>query len=456
MKNDYVDTLFTEATTHGADAIEIYRENISETSVLISQRTVEVIRSVTGTGFGLRLWKDHRVGFGYSSSSDVTTLKKLVHQILANIELLPPSEGIKPAPAQFEDFNWMGDITIVDTAIQQVNPRVLADRLLAQVEAAFAYSSLVKICREARISVRSMDIRLVHSEGLDRSYEKTSWDTELALIGEKNADRKMKFHGAAGVFLDDWNAEAIGEQAAQKTIISLGGTKQPFCNVPVIINNAAMIPILAMIAAGFYGERVDNHMSIFADREGQTIASPHVTLIHDGRMERGYLTAPFDGEGIPCQRTTIIERGRLHGFLHTTESARKRGIVSTGNAVRTSYTQQPGAGHSNLFLQPLKHSPEDLARGMPEGFYLFDTIDPRAIDIIRGKIQLNGDGLWISNGAFGQAISDVSVSADLMDFLKDIDVVANDMLFQPMHPFFGGGYVGSPTVRVKNMTVVGQ
>lgn len=448
--------IMDHALLHGAEYVELYLQSEEQTNALISQKTIERVKFDHSIGLGIRLWKNNRVGFGYQSTTSVSQGAALIDSLLANIGQLPEDKEIKPAYPDIDDFAWTADVDIIDSELKNLTPTQITDALMQQVNAAFDYSSLVSICREAHFTRHLYDVTLVNSLGYSNSYEKTCWDTEMALIATKDANSKMKFHGAAGLACKDWNPQQVGEAAAQKSIISLGGIKVPYAKLPVVIHNAAMHPILSMITPAFYAERIDKKLSILEEYEGQIIASPQVKLVNDGRMDGGYFSAPFDGEGTPTQRTTLVDRGILHGFLHTQSTARKRSISSTGNAFRPSFKNVPTSAHQNLFLDPRKTDPESLVTTMSDGFYLYDTIDSRSIDIVSGKVSLNADGLMVRNGKFEEAVSGVSVSADLFDFLKGIKEIANDLTFSLIHPYFGGGFVGSPTVLIKEMTIVGK
>ena len=85
-----------------------------------------------------------------------------------------------------------------------------------------------------------------------------------------------------------------------------------------------------------------------------------VTLYDDGRMVGGLGSRPFDGEGLPTRKNTIVERGVLKSYLLDTYSGKKLGLPSTGNASR-SVGESPSVGPTNFYLAPGMKSPRTLS-----------------------------------------------------------------------------------------------
>lgn len=80
------------------------------------------------------------------------------------------------------------------------------------------------------------------------------------------------------------------------------------------------------------------------------ISSEWLSIHDDGLLKGGIDSSSFDGEGVPSQRTALIENGILKGFLYDSYTAGKAGIKSTGNAVRQGYSDVPRVGIRNLIL----------------------------------------------------------------------------------------------------------
>ena len=102
------------------------------------------------------------------------------------------------------------------------------------------------------------------------------------------------------------------------------------------------------------GDSIYRGASFWANQLGQKVASSSITVVDDGTLRGGFGTMPFDGEGLPARRTTIIEQGVLKNYLLNTYTARKLNMQSTGNASR-GLAGNPGIGAGNLFLENGSH-----------------------------------------------------------------------------------------------------
>jgi len=83
----------------------------------------------------------------------------------------------------------------------------------------------------------------------------------------------------------------------------------------------------------------------------------------------GYGTSPFDGEGLPSQRTVVVEEGVLRSYLLNSYTARKLGMRSTHNASR-GLAGTPGIGCGNLYLEPGTLSADAIIRDIAAGLYV--------------------------------------------------------------------------------------
>src|SRR5205814_2664972 len=115
------------------------------------------------------------------------------------------------------------------------------------------------------------------------------------------------------------------------------------------------------------------HSSFLTGKLGEKVASDNLTVIDDGTIPGLFGTTPFDDEGVPTRRTVVIEKGVLKSYLTNTYTARKLGMKTTGNASR-GITGNAGIGHGNFFLEPGSRTPEEILRGVKNGFYVTELI----------------------------------------------------------------------------------
>ena len=158
--------------------------------------------------------------------------------------------------------------------------------------------------------------------------------------------------------------------------------------------------------------------------------------------------APFDDEGVPTQRTELIARGELHGFLHNTYTARRGGADSTGNARRGGYRSAPGVGTSNFFIEAGGADPDGIIRAAEGGILIQDVSGVHSgANPISGQFSVGATGLRISGGELGEPLREMTIASTITDMLKAVQAVGSDLRFFTS--------VGVPTILIGEMTVAG-
>jgi PmbA protein len=181
--------------------------------------------------------------------------------------------------------------------------------------------------------------------------------------------------------------------------------------------------------------------SYLADAIGETIGSPLVTIVDDGRLSGGLGSAPFDAEGTPTQRTIVFERGVLKSFLFDTYYARRLGARSTGNA------SGGGIGVHNFYLQAGDRTLDGLIAATPRGVLVYDTIG-FATEYASGTYSRGARGMWIENGELAYPVDGFTIASNFRAMLAGIDAVADDLRFD-------GSFV-APSFRIAEMTISGD
>ena len=160
----------------------------------------------------------------------------------------------------------------------------------------------------------------------------------------------------------------IGQEAALEAVRLLGARPIKTQKLALVLPPQVAAQFLGILATALTAEAVQKGRSLFADQMDKQMASPVVTIIDDGSLVGGINTAPTDGEGVPSERTILVENGVLRTFLHNSYTAGKEETVSTGNGVRGSFKTTPEVGPTNMFFRPGTASEEELIQSVDQGF----------------------------------------------------------------------------------------
>jgi PmbA protein len=238
----------------------------------------------------------------------------------------------------------------------------------------------------------------------------------------------------------------VGRIAARRALARLGARRVPTCEVPVVFEPTTARALLGHLSACVGGSSVYRGASFLGDKRGETIASPAVTVVDDGRLVGGLGSKPFDGEGLATRRTPVIEQGRLASFLLDTYAGRRLGLASTGNAARGAGSA-PGAGPTNLWIEPGSGALEDLVADTREGL-LVTWLFGHGFNPVTGDFSRGAAGLWIENGKTTHPVEEITIAGNLLDMLRAVDAVGSDLVWQ--------GRVAAPSLRIARMTVAGE
>jgi PmbA protein len=188
------------------------------------------------------------------------------------------------------------------------------------------------------------------------------------------------------------------------------------------------------------GTAIYQKTSFLADRLGEKVAGTEIFVSDDGLMPGMLGSAPFDSEGVPSQKTKIIERGILKNYLCNTYSAKKLNIRSTGNA------DGNGIGPHNFYLHKGPDSPETIISTLDKGLILIRTLG-HGLNPINGDMSRGAFGLWVEKGEIVYPVSEITISGNLGQILNSIEMIGNDLEFR--------GPIAGPTIKISELTLAG-
>jgi len=193
--------------------------------------------------------------------------------------------------------------------------------------------------------------------------------------------------------------------------------------------------------------RATIHCSAQEAREARALTCGMITMIDDGTAPKGLSSSPFDGEGVPTQRRTIIDNGVLQGFMYNTMVGSRAGVESTGNASRGGFSSLPGIGPHNFYMEAGQSSPEEIIESTQRGLYL-KGVTGYGINPVNGNFSGGASGFWVENGKFAFSVKGLTIAGSADSILNGIDMVGNDLDLNRT--------MTAPTLRVQLMQIGGE
>ena len=445
-----------------SDAEAVAREG-DEFSVNVRMGEVETITESGSRALGLRVFAGKRSAS--TSTSDLTPagVRKLVEGAiaLARITEEDPFAGL-PEAAEF----GAGEFGAAPGEASS------ADDLHLYFEDVYSLPAAERVewARRCEAAALKADPRIKNSDGgsFDASTGRRAMANSRGFVGgyrssyagvsaaplAVDADGKMQRDGwwsSARRFADLESPEAVGAEAARRTLRRLGARRVPTQRVPIVFSPEAARTLIGSLFEAVSGDAVWRGASFLAGKLGETIAAPKLTLIDDNLMilpngAGGFGSSPFDAEGLPSRRTAVIEQGVLKSYLLNTYTARKLEMKSTHNAAR-GLAGAPGIGCGNLFVLPGALSEERILGELEAGLYVTSLMG-FGVNVVTGDYSRGATGLWIENGELTHAVEEVTIAGNLGEMLKNITAIGSDLEFRTA--------IASPTLRIDGMTVAGS
>ena len=440
----FVDTGMSKAAKLGVSDVEFFIMKHKAMELEVKQGKLQDSKLAEGQGIGVRVLKDKRQGFSYSTDFSTTALDKMLHQAVINAGYNDRDEANHfPAPGP-----GYRDMALYDATLEQ---RSLADKeqLAVQTEqTALAADKRVVRIERAGYEEGETEIWLANSNGLS-GYQRGSYCGVYALaLGSDGQAQESGSASDISIFYDELSPEKAGRLTAERAVRLLGAKPVQTQAADLVLDPYITMQMMSIVAAAFSGEAVLKGRSLFKDKLGEAVASPLVTLVDDGTLADRLGSAPFDGEGVSCQRTVLVEQGILKNFLYDSHAARQAGTVSTGNGLRGSYKGTPSIQTTNYYLAAGELTQAQLIGQVSAGLYVTEILGAHTVNAISGDFSLGAAGIWIENGRLTRPVRGVTIAGNLKELLLGITAVADDLTFH--------GSVGAPTICVGPMTISGE
>ena len=429
----------------GSEDAEVYLSRGTEFTVRVYNREIESLVSAESRGIGLRTFREHRVGFSYTSETEPDALDGLVDDALLNGRYNHADEAnVLPVPQPADPLAGLASL-----ALSRVEPQRKIEFALEMERRATSLDPRVRRVSDAVYSDGTGEVEIVNSRGLQASFARTIAYGVLETIAEQDSEMQSGFAFTHGRDMEELDLAGVVQEAVENAAGLLGARPVKTATVPVVLHPHAAAMILGVLASSFSADAVIKRRSLLAGKLGEQVAAGMVTITDDARLPEGLASRPFDGEGVPSRRNELIADGVLKGYLHNTYTAARTSGQSTGSAVR-SYKSVPEVGVSNLVLKPGELTKDALLARVDNGLHVSQLSGLNTVNPVSGEFSLGLTGHWIEHGRLTTPVKELTVAGNVIALLKKVVAVGSDLRFM-----FAGGFCGSPTVLIEELPVGG-
>ncbi len=422
---------------------EIYISQVASTSIEVKDQNIDCFTTAQSTGLSLRVLKDARIGFSYTSLLTPESFDQIIANALTSAMHSSPDElyGFPDKPIHPVKLD------LLDSDFNRLSKNKKIERLKQIERESFSFDKRITKVRKAAYHEQKVSRELLNSHGLHLSHSDTLFTTSIVVVAEEKGDSQVGWEFDFNRFYARLQSNALGSSASKKALALLGAQSAPSFRGPVVLDSSVAYQFLGILAQSFMAESAQKKKSILQGKLNKKIFSDHLSIVDDGLYPGGMATAPFDGEGVAKQRTSLVERGVFKSFLYDSYCAKKDKAQSTGNSSRGSSKSPPHMGYSNLYIQAGNSSQDAIFSSIDKGLFVNDVMGIHTANPISGDFSLGINGFLINAGKMGTPVKGMAVAGNIINLFKGISLVGNDLRFY--------GKIGSPTVMIGEMDISG-
>lgn len=309
--------------------------------------------------------------------------------------------------------------------------------------AAFAVDKRITNSEGASVSNYEALFAYANSHGFCGGYPSSRHSLSCSVVaGEDDAMQRDYWYTSARCADDLDTARAVGHKAGERTVRRLGCHRVKTAQVPVLFEAPLASGLISHLVSAISGGSLYRKSSFLLDSLGKQVMSPFVNVSEQPHLVRGLASAPFDNEGVATKPRQLVESGVLQGYVLSSYSARKLGMVTTGNA----------GGNHNLIVSPGSGAGESLdfsglLKKMGTGLLVTELLG-HGINMVTGDYSRGAAGFWVENGMITYPVEEITIAGNLRDMFRQIAAIGNDVLVQ------GSKQIGS--ILIERMTVAGE
>ncbi len=437
------------AVGRGADEAEAYLSLNSGASLDIERG--QIVRSIKrmDQGLGVRVAYRKAVGFSYTNTLTDKSIKGVAER------------AFKAAKASKADNDWVnlpvprsfGETKdTYDKKIAGLSSNELVETAAVMLSVVEEYDKRV-LAVAGGVGTSLFNTVVVNSHGVEAFDRGTAIGCSMETIARDGSEMTPACFELNAERVYDIDPQGVGAEAARQAVSSLKAKKIESGFFPVIFAQAAFRSLLSYtLINAVKADYVQRERSALKDKIGEKVASDLVTVYDDGLLEGGLLTRKFDAEGVPCQKTLVIDKGVLRNFLYDSYTAHKVEAESSGNASRTGlvpYASTPALEASNFRFKGGDVTAEELVGEVDEGLLVFGVQGAHSSNPESGEFSVVATPAWkIEGGDVVYAVRQVMLTGVVFDVLRSVSALGSNIRKL--------GQLVAPWIRVENVRAIGR
>lgn len=456
LAQETVQDIIHTGISMGADFVDVFIERTQSENMVFRNSRVEDSQSGTIFGVGIRIVYGQQALYGYTNSTEKEELLRITKILAARVGKTQSAKAIN-----FEKISYPKIATIQD---REVDAKYKIARLKSIDESLRNADKKVSQVILNFIK-KKQQVEIYNSEGLFATEERPYIRLYHQMIMKDGSLQSESSHGPGSIggweFIESLNTKEITENLIKQGNTTLYAPPCPAGKMPVVIDNG-FGGVIFHEACGHLLETtaVEKKASVFWDKMGEQIAHSNLTAVDDGTIDGAWGSLSIDDEGMPTQKTTLIENGILKRFISDRLGELKTGHLRTGSGRRQSYKFAPASRMRNTYIDKGPHSLEEIIGSVPNGIYA-KQMGGGSVDPSTGQFNFSvQEAYLIKDGKITTPVKGATLIGKGTDIMTKISMVGSDLkLMAGMCGSVSGSIpttVGQPPVKVDEILVGGE
>jgi PmbA protein len=436
-----------QARRHGATAAEVLLVSAESMAAGVRLGEVEKLKSSRERRLGIRIFVDHASATASTAELERDSLDEFIQDTATMARLTAP-DPFSGLPDHHRHARNLPDLELTDAERGIVGADEALGFARAAEKAALGTDQRIRNSEGGEFHSGLYSVLFANTNGFAGEYSANSFNIVAAPIAQSDDGRMQQgyWYSAGRHFRMLEDPETVGKTAARRALRRLGARKIKTTRAPIVFDPEMAASLLRTLAGAASGPSLYKGASFLCGKLGGQIMPANVTIYDDGRMRAALGSKPFDGEGLPTNRKSIVEKGVLQTYLLDCYSARKLKLEPTGNASR-GVGEIPSVSPTNLYLEPGPYTPEQIIKSVKRGLYVTELIG-FGVNAVTGDYSRAAGGLWIEDGEPVYPVQEITIAGNLKEMFMSIEMIGNDLKWRSA--------VAAPTIKLSEMMIAGE
>lgn len=421
---------------------DIYITESFDNEAACDEGKIERMKSAVTRGAAVRVFKNNRMGFSYTTAVSEEGIKEAVKSASFSAYMEGFEGYVLPGPAETPRIN------LSDAAYGSMTPDKRKQTVLEFESAVKKSDSRIVHVRDTVFKDLLVRTHFANTSGSRCSLEKTLYLIMTSAVASDGKSTEVSDAYSQSCVFSGIDVKKTAAEAADRAVGILGGEPLATGSYALIFPEHTAAELVYLLSKIFHAGSIAKGKSILSEiKKGAVIASKHITLRDDALLDMKPGSFALDAEGYAAKNKVLIENGIYQGFYSDSFYAAALNESTSGNCVRQDFRALPEPGTSNIYIQGNSADSGEFLK-TASGIYINSLMGLHTADPVSGNFSLGINGWVLEKGTRIKAVKECLITGNIKDILERTVTAAGTPVFY--------GNCGAPVLYVEGMTAAGR